>query len=619
MANYSLPTNVAAGGTTTGHNTHTDTIHGFLNKFDTASGTNGQVLKHNGVGWAPGTDSSGSGIGGGIIFSGDATGAVSAHTLLASESATAATAGLPLIIPPGNYLLSTAPTLPSNIYMIAPSGARFFRSTSGTTMDIPTGAYLENITIENNSTATEVCVSLATNAKKVTFKRCKFIANENQMVYLNNTGIADLTFDQCEFSGLAYGILANSTNQTSGSWDMKRVRITHCVFDGSEADPIEFNHPSTSAPACGDYLVEGCTFINPTGSSTSSGFAIGFAGADGITVTNNDITARREAIHFEDDCRNFVAANNRIRSVSGTASQGGIVVYPTCQDGLIETNLVENVAGDAIDIIFDGSAAHSSNITIRGNTVKDPTGRGITVAADSTKGGQFIVTDNYVTGADGDAYDMSGDGENVIFDNNFALNNTGYGFNTNVSARLRSFRNNIAIGNTAGDYAGTAIASGHATIAPQRHAVLTSAASGGTSLTVPLFRLGRYADGYLTVQARRAGAATNRADSAWRVRWDATTLVGRRLHHVTNGTASHDTISMVNGVLSVNFTVSGAGNQMEVVAHFYGTTFESGETYSGTVAADTLTVTGSRSGNAALASLLTKLATAGIITDSSSA
>src|SRR5215218_5748904 len=63
MANYTLPTNVGSG-TSTGHYSHTNTVHAFLDKFDTtvqSGGTTGQVLKHNGTGWAPGTDLSAAG------------------------------------------------------------------------------------------------------------------------------------------------------------------------------------------------------------------------------------------------------------------------------------------------------------------------------------------------------------------------------------------------------------------------------------------------------------------------------------------------------------------------------------------------------------------------------
>src|SRR5215207_1078416 len=60
MANYTLPTNIASGGTTTGHKAHSDTVHGFIDAFDTtvaSGGSSGQVLKHNGTGWALGTAS----------------------------------------------------------------------------------------------------------------------------------------------------------------------------------------------------------------------------------------------------------------------------------------------------------------------------------------------------------------------------------------------------------------------------------------------------------------------------------------------------------------------------------------------------------------------------------
>jgi hypothetical protein len=64
MANYTLPTNIASGGTTTGHKTHSDTAHGFVDAFDTAVGSpgshSGKALVSNGTGWAPATISASS-------------------------------------------------------------------------------------------------------------------------------------------------------------------------------------------------------------------------------------------------------------------------------------------------------------------------------------------------------------------------------------------------------------------------------------------------------------------------------------------------------------------------------------------------------------------------------
>lgn len=55
MAGPGLPTNIAAGGTTTGHKTHSDTSNGYVNKLDTTflTPTAGKVLTGNGTTWAP--------------------------------------------------------------------------------------------------------------------------------------------------------------------------------------------------------------------------------------------------------------------------------------------------------------------------------------------------------------------------------------------------------------------------------------------------------------------------------------------------------------------------------------------------------------------------------------
>lgn len=55
MAGPNLPTNIASGGTTTGHKNHTDTVHTYVDKLDTTYLTpaSGKVLTGNGTTWAP--------------------------------------------------------------------------------------------------------------------------------------------------------------------------------------------------------------------------------------------------------------------------------------------------------------------------------------------------------------------------------------------------------------------------------------------------------------------------------------------------------------------------------------------------------------------------------------
>lgn len=61
MAGPNLPTNIAAGGTTTGHKAHTDTVHTYVDKLDTTflTPTLGKVLTANGTTWAPADPTSG--------------------------------------------------------------------------------------------------------------------------------------------------------------------------------------------------------------------------------------------------------------------------------------------------------------------------------------------------------------------------------------------------------------------------------------------------------------------------------------------------------------------------------------------------------------------------------
>lgn len=558
------------------------------------------------------------------LFTADTTGTTAVQDQLVAQATAAAAAGLPLMIPPGDYLITTAPTtLPVGVTLWAPTrGARFIADKPGPLLWIPSGVTLKGLTFRNEE-ATDPdagILNLETDSTDVLIEDCRFegdiTAGLVQSVVIDAAGCRDITIRRNSFEGGAYGILTNT-----GANDLTGLTVENNVFTEIRGDVMEFNHPSGSSPAVSGIRVRDNMISLPpySGAGSGTGFAIGVAGVRDATITGNTIVAaRREAIHIEDDSHAITITANTIKNVDNTGGSGdtsGIAIYPGCSDITVADNTIENVVGGAcITTIYDASAVLVSNVAVTGNVLRDAV-VGVDVAADTTEGGRFLIADNLLYNCASGIL-VGGDFDEIVVHDNLITGSStvGIGTGSGTTGKIRSYRGNIFT-NCALDYTGST--TGNSVIIPDRAVLVsTSPASVVTEATVPLFRLGHHADGLVKFQARRIGQASTRIDTIYRVRWNGTTLVTHPLMTRSNGVIDVSSLKMVNGVLNAVVYLGTSGVTVECSAGFEGLCSEDSSTYATTVTPTTMNVTGSRSGNAALANLLTALAAAGFITDS---
>lgn len=560
------------------------------------------------------------------LFAADNTGATAVQELLVAQSIAAARFGEPLILPPGDYLITDAPTgLPEGCALWAPHGARFVADRTGNMLWLPAGADLQGLTFLNTGATSPEHLRLLEDATNVSVTGCAFLGTSTatpNAIIVDAAGVSGLRITDCRFDYVGYGILTST-----GANDLTDVVVEGCTFTRVYDDAIEFNHPAAGAPAAAGFHVTNNTISVPAtlGSSSQSGFGIGVAGVADVTITGNTIVeSRNDAIHIEDASTRITVVGNTVRQVSA-AAHAAIGVYPDGSSAVaIGDNVVDTVDGHGIQVVYDTSTDLVSDVTVVGNVVRSPSGNGIDVGADTTEGGRYLVADNLVRDAAGHGIRVLGTLDEILVHDNLITGCGDYGValetNGGTTARVRSFRGNVITACASGDYQGVGISSGNATVVADRRALVdASALSVGTEVTVPFMRLGRYAHGTVTIHARRIGAAGTRIDTVWRVRWDGTALTAHRVAHDINGVISVDGLKMVNGKLAAVVYLGAANLQVEASAEFSGVSVEDGTAYATTVTGADSVVTGSRGGNAALSSLLTALADLGLITNSTSA
>lgn len=520
--------------------------------------------------FVPGISSSGSsGSGGsGVTLAADSTGATDISAALVTQATAAKTAGQPLLVPPGDYLLTATAALPDGATVWAPSGARFFGALNpGPLLTIGgAGTALRGMEVENTASPDGRCISLRTSAANTVIEDCTIISAAIG-IYIDASGIENVKIRGCRFEDAYWGILTNP-----GANDIVGVNVEGCHFVGIGGDAIEFNHPSGSAPTCRGFRVahNHIQCDTSTGGTTSTGFGVGVAGVADITIVGNTIYgARREGIHIEDGCRNVVIADNVIDSVPNTSTNyGGIVVYPVDTEDLVITgNVVANIAGDhnGIELVYTGQSDTHSNVTITGNTIRNIGQHGIYAGAQGVTGGHYLISNNIIRGCADYGIAFVGNFSHATAQGNLIADCGGYGIGGGEFGTTRMFRNNVITDCALGDYDfygnSNYLNDRYKTIAP-------TAASTGSTMTVPLFRIGKQAEGTLAVGLLGQGTG-NYIESTWRLRWDSTNLYAERIGH--QGATYNDTnLVIVGGVLSVVMSVGGAGVILLGAASFNG-------------------------------------------------
>jgi len=557
-----------------------------------------------------------------IVLSAANDGSSSVQRQLIDAARAAVQASVPVVVPPGDYLIDDAPMLPHGLNLIGP-GARFFGyRPGGNILWVGDDSVIDGITVQNTDSSSGN-IGLHVYGSRVSITHCKFVGSSStQAVYLSRSGCSDIKIVDNVFTGVNYGVLSNSFDG-DGAYDLHDVVISGNTFTDIYADAIELNHPSSSAPLAHGFTISGNVISVPVGrgSGRGSGFGVGVAGCADVTVTGNTfLEVRQEAVHVEDGCRRVTITGNTVSGVTGADASAGIAIYPSCEEVTITGNSVENIAGAGIQLIYNGEPAMASDVAITGNTVRDVTDTGIVVGSDSGRGGGYLISGNIIRGARNHGVQVFGTLEDISVTDNLITECGGYGVaterNGGTAARIRYYRDNLINRCGLGDYQAVPIWTGNAVVVPERTAVVAaSPVSTGSTCAVPLMRVGRHSEAVLMFQARKAGNPGHRIDSMWRVRWNGSTLVTHHLAQTANGTIGMDSLRVVDGVLTAVVWVGAPGVRLEASATLTGTSVEDGTAYSGTVQGTVLEVTGTRDGNPALESLLKALTAAGVVND----
>lgn len=522
-------------------------------------------------------------------------------TALQNAINAAATAGLPVWLTAPSYKLATASWLniPAGANLTGPStitgtvsGAALIKVNSNVTLD--------GLTIINNGTGGRMNVYVQPNSVNVKLKNLKFtpaVDNSCVGIQASEAGIKNVRIENCDFDGQSYGVLTNSGGTTAtptGAWDITDVIIRGCRFVNMWADPIELNHPLNGSSdgtrtSASNFTIVGNVIHAPNGSGATAGLGIGVAGASDVTIQGNTITARTQGIHIEDDASNITIMGNVVANVKGAGAYAGIAILPSCRDVVISGNTIHDI-GDSttcngIDVGFSGVAIHANGIVITGNTIRGVTGAGISVAAVAGKGGLFRIANNIVRNCGGNGISILGTPDNVEAHNNTIDIVTGYGvWVDSYNSGIRVSSNTVTTA-TAGDYNGHVVSSQNATFLRDRTVHFDpSPASAASSLAVPLFRLGQYADGMIHAAMQSISGPGTRLDFAAKIRWDGTTLTYNRSLSSINGVIGGGALSMVNGVLTLTVGSRPDGDTLRGQATFVGALVETGQTYAGTVA-----------------------------------
>lgn len=523
------------------------------------------------------------GTAGAVVFSADTSGATSVSTALVTQATTAAGAGVPLVVPPGNYRVDTPPTLPSNTCIWAPAGALFFGAIDGGGIfSVGSNNTIIGVTLQNTSEPNGNAASVQANALDVLFDRVTFIAG-SICLHVNQAGIRNLTVRSCRFQDTYFGVLTNT-----GANDIIGVNVEGCFFTNVLGDGVEFNHPSASAPACRGFRVMNCEIEGPggTGGTVNTGFGIGAAGCADLTITGNTIRSiLREGIHIEDGCRNVTITGNTVRDLpaSGT-NRSGIAVYGVGTDHVTITgNTVTDIAGIGIESVYSGGADLVSNMTVTGNIIANCTSHGIDVGADGNAGESWILSHNVIRSCDYGIV-MRGTHRWSAAQGN-VIDGCNYGIGAGDFGHIRAVRGNVIMNSVVSDYDGFGAYNGRVDLADR--IAMTSATSTGTTMVIPLLRIGVRAEGTIALHYATSDG-TRVIDSLWRLRWTGTALQCARVS-ASNIVANDTNLSVIDGVLSANLSGVVNGTAMSGVAQVEGLMTETSETLSGTIAGTALT------------------------------
>jgi hypothetical protein len=394
LAGPGLPTNVAAGGT--GHVSHTNTVHGLVNKLDTGIGSaaTGDVLTWGGSVYAPAAPGTSGGIMALESAAGVAVGNSGATNRTNFNAWASANPGVPIFFRAGIYDFSGGTMSPKgSVYGAGPGVAVLrFPEQSVSNMYIIS---VDNITladfeIRSTSTATPLAVGI------------------------NDADSNHLTLDHCTIFDISNVYCNGAANMGIHIRDVHRGRVSGCRVFGTTRDGIHVTAGSTDVSVVGNQ-------IHTPGDDAIALISYNADAAQNIniSVVGNTITnvERARGITVE-GCLNAAVVGN---SIYGTDGYGillnSIGSSPSDTWGSVNVLCADNVVTDAGNdgIHINGK---TEDLVVRGNTIRNSGNGAIRVLNGRvTIDGNFIdqnATGSAITLSSGAIADFSVITNNVI-------------------------------------------------------------------------------------------------------------------------------------------------------------------------------------------------------------
>lgn len=364
-----------------------------------------------------------------------------------------------VFFPAGSYFSYSNLTVPDGVSVVFASRAteiKFWNAgivPSGN--NIISGGTLADVTPVSMSGGFHTnLITPAASAKHVLIDSVTF-GSAMRGVYLNQSGISDVTVERCYFNGPQYGVASDT-----GANDMSDLKVLDNTFNSVTADAVELNHPHASISGG----------VRPTGVvvrgnqiNSAGGFGIAIAGVQGPLVDGNRISGGGSAqIHIEDDCYDVTIANNkcyngagygmellgslglavtgntirgsgtygiyissgtgiedRVRMISITANvfhstgSHGILAFGEEIYASIVGNMFEACGGKGIEA--DGNGGRRMPLQITGNTFRNCVG----VAIDAAGGPGLEIDNNFIEGTGGYLTRQATTGTNPLFTGKF--------------------------------------------------------------------------------------------------------------------------------------------------------------------------------------------------------
>ena len=350
MANYSYPTSRTVGSADppTDHNN----LAAFVNRFDTsvATGSSGNILKHNGTGWAASTDS---GAGGDRVFVEDygavGNGSTNDYTAFAAATAAAGDDAWVTLQPGKIYALASPWVIPTG-GKIWGYGATVKSTSTGSSDRVVVCSDVSNIRI----------FGLTIDGNKAAFAGVTEQRHGFHLVGVAGAVLVDVNASNCKGDGIYLG-RGTSTGCTDiemmrGRFnlnhrnacsiiDLVRWRFDNCDFTNTTGtapqDAIDIE-PNVSTNTVTDGLFRGCRMTGNTGDGV------------GINRLSTGVTPTVARIRFE----HCIMKSNGLRGV--IHSYGNRLDFIDCD--------VEANAGHGYT--FEPTA-NASDINVRGGCIRD--------------------------------------------------------------------------------------------------------------------------------------------------------------------------------------------------------------------------------------------------------